>query len=64
MEGQLLTHANQYPQGEMQALRENLYFWQDKYDRYVPIVYSLYYFYILQILFFLDYWKVIENYKK
>lgn len=33
MESQILLHANQYPHGEMQALRENLYTCQDKYER-------------------------------
>ena len=35
MESQIMMHANQYPHGEMQALRESLYSWQDKYERYI-----------------------------
>lgn len=33
MESQILSHAKQYPNGEMEALKENIYFWQEKYDR-------------------------------
>lgn len=33
MEGQIISHAKQFPKGEMQALRDNLYHWHDKYDR-------------------------------
>ncbi|KAH7642846.1 hypothetical protein HUG17_9537 [Dermatophagoides farinae] len=33
MECQILSHAKQYPNGEMQALRDNIYHWNDKYNR-------------------------------
>ncbi|OTF81585.1 hypothetical protein BLA29_012766, partial [Euroglyphus maynei] len=33
MEGQILNEARQYPNGEMQSLRDNLYHWHDKYER-------------------------------
>lgn len=33
MESQLLNHAKKYPNGEMQALRDKLCHWQDKYER-------------------------------
>ena len=33
MESQILMHAKQYPNGEMQAMRDSLYFCQDKYER-------------------------------
>lgn len=35
MESQIIMHANQYPHGEMQAMRESLFFWQNKYERFV-----------------------------